>query len=173
MTDPLTGLHNARFFDPYLDAELAVVKRELRPLGIVMIDIDHFKAFNDNHGHPAGDEALRTFARAVLGLLRESDVIARYGGEEFVVAVHNADLAATAHVAEKIRQAIEGLVVDIGPGRFGRITVSCGVASTATHGTERQTLLRTADRALYRAKEYGRNRVEMGEDPEAAPLAVA
>lgn len=98
-----------------------------------------------------------------MSALREADVIARYGGEEFVVAVHNADLATTAQVAEKLRQAVERQVVDIGPGLFSRFTISCGVASTESHGMDRVNLVRAADRALYAAKESGRNRLAIAD----------
>ncbi len=159
MTDPLTGLHNARFFDPLMDRELAAASREGRSLAVAMIDLDHFKQFNDAHGHPAGDEALRAFARTVLGAIRESDTVARYGGEEFVVLLRNTDLDGAARAAEKIRTALELLVVEIGPGRFGRITASFGVASTDAQGSDRLELLKEADQALYEAKQLGRNRV--------------
>jgi diguanylate cyclase (GGDEF)-like protein len=159
MTDSLTGLHNARFFDPVLDRELTASKREGHPTGVIMIDLDHFKRFNDSYGHPAGDLALKAFASAVLGQLRDSDTAARYGGEEFVVAVRNTDLAGTMQVAENIREAVSRTVVELGPGRFGRITVSAGVANTILHGHDRMALLRLADAALYRAKQDGRDRV--------------
>ncbi len=165
--DPLTGLHNARFFDPFLDRELATAQRDGQPLGVMMIDLDNFKAFNDTHGHPAGDEALRAFAQAALGAIRASDTIARYGGEEFVLAVRHADLAETALVGETIRRAIEECVVAIRPGQTARMTISVGVASTCTHGGDRDSLLRIADAALYQAKRAGRNRVQMAEADEA------
>lgn len=159
LTDPLTRLHNARFFDPFLERELASSERDGQPLGVIMIDLDRFKAFNDEHGHPAGDEALRAFARAALTVLRDSDTLARYGGEEFVVAVRGAGLEEAALVAERLRTAVEGASIEIGPGRYAHITASLGVASTTVHGYDRPQLLKHADRALYRAKRDGRNRV--------------
>lgn len=159
MTDNLTGLFNGRFFDPLLQRELALAERDGLQVGVIMLDLDHFKQFNDAHGHPAGDEALKTFARAAQGALRESDVLARYGGEEFVVLVRAADLKGTAIVAEKLRAAVEATVVNVGPGHTARITVSAGVSSTAGHGLDRMVLLRVADEALYQAKQEGRNRV--------------
>ena len=161
LTDPLTRLHNARFFDPFLDRELASAGREGEPTGVIMIDLDHFKAFNDEHGHPAGDEALRAFARAALTVLRDSDTLARYGGEEFVVAVRGAGLEETAAVAERLRTAVEGASIEVGLGRYATITASFGVASTTLHGGNRLALLKAADRAMYRAKRAGRNRVEV------------
>ena len=130
-----------------------------------MLDLDHFKDFNDTYGHPAGDEALRTFARVLGASIRSSDVAARYGGEEFVVALHHAGLDDAQRVAEKIRASVEQMVVEIGPGRYGRITASLGVASTETQVHELRALVAMADAALYRAKESGRNRVEV------APMA--
>lgn len=159
MTDPLTGLHNARFFDPYLEQELAAAERDQASLAIIMIDVDHFKRFNDAHGHPGGDEALKAFARAVRSSVRSSDVIARYGGEEFVVCARHTSMEDAVSLAEKIRIAVEQTVVELGPGRFARMTASFGVASTADRRLDRLSLLRTADEALYEAKEAGRNRV--------------
>ena len=105
MTDPLTGLANARSFDPLVERELATARRDGRPAAVLMLDLDHFKAFNDAHGHPAGDEALRAFARAVRGSLRETDTAARYGGEEFAILLRNTDLVGAVTVAEKLRAA--------------------------------------------------------------------
>lgn len=161
MSDALTGLRNPRFFDPYLEQELEAARRDQQPLSLVMIDLDHFKAFNDAHGHPAGDEALRTFARVVGSSLRASDVAARYGGEEFIVALRHAGLDEATLVAEKLRAAVEQMVVELGPGRYARITASFGVASTENHAQDQKSLVAMADAALYRAKEAGRNRVEV------------
>ena len=168
MTDGLTGLHNARFFDAFLDRELAIAEREGTPVGVIAIDLDHFKQFNDTHGHPAGDEALRAFARAALGALRDSDTLARIGGEEFSVAIRGADLATATEVAEKLRSAVERLSIEIGLGRFATLTASFGVASTPEHGTDRKRLLKVADRALYAAKSAGRNTVIAGTIPRQA-----
>ena len=159
LTDGLTGLHNGRFFDPFLDRELAHADRDGTPVGVIAIDLDHFKQLNDTYGHPAGDEALRTFARGCLGVLRSSDTMARLGGEEFCIAVRGADLATTIAIAEKLRVTIEHLAVEIGPGRFARMTASFGVANSQQHGTDRKRLLKSADRALYAAKHQGRNAV--------------
>ena len=178
LTDALTGLHNGRFFDPFLDRELAHAERDGTPVGVIAIDLDHFKQFNDTYGHPAGDEALRTFARGCLGVLRESDTMARLGGEEFWVAVRGADLAATMEIAEKLRTTVEHLTVEIGPGRFARMTASFGVANSQQHGTDRRRLLKTADRALYAAKRQGRNAVvpangrSKRDDPEPAAKVI-
>jgi diguanylate cyclase (GGDEF)-like protein len=161
MTDALTGLRNARFFDPYLQQELQAAERDGETTSVIMLDLDHFKAFNDAYGHPAGDEALRTFARVLGASIRASDVAARYGGEEFIVALRHAGLEDARSVAEKIRLAVEQMVVELGPGRYGRITASLGVASTDHHVADMKSLVTIADAALYRAKEAGRNRVEI------------
>lgn len=166
MRDPLTGLHNARFFDPYLDRELASARRTGQPLGLVLLDLDAFKHFNDTHGHPAGDLALKTFADTVLEAVRESDTVARYGGEEFVIAVPGADLTSTMRLAEKVRNGVAQMVVEVGPGRYARMTVSGGVANTSVHGYDRLQIMRTADKALYRAKGQGRNCVMAPEGTE-------
>lgn len=159
LTDPLTRLHNARFFDPLLDRELAAAERDGAAVGVIMIDLDHFKSFNDAYGHAAGDEALRAFARVALSVMRDSDTMARYGGEEFVVAVRGGDLERTADVAERLRSAVERISVEVAAGQYAGFTASFGVAATGHHGTERTALLKAADRALYRAKQAGRNRV--------------
>jgi diguanylate cyclase (GGDEF)-like protein len=159
MTDSLTGLHNARFFDSFLEQQLAAAERDATPLGVIMMDIDHFKRFNDTNGHPAGDEALRTFGRVVKAALRASDVVARYGGEEFIVALPNTGQEDTRVVAEKLRQAVEQMVIEIGPGRYARATISLGVVATDQHHLDQKGLVSMADAALYRAKEAGRNQV--------------
>lgn len=161
MTDSLTGLRNARFFDPYLEQELQAAERDNEALSVIMLDVDQFKEFNDTHGHPAGDEALRTFARVLGSSIRSSDVAARYGGEEFIVALRHAGLEEARAVAEKIRTAVEQMVIELGPGRYGRVTTSVGVASTDMHVRDMKALVSLADAALYRAKESGRNRVEI------------
>jgi diguanylate cyclase (GGDEF)-like protein len=173
MTDQLTGLRNARFFDPYLEHALAAAERERESIAVVMIDLDHFKRFNDDYGHPAGDEALRVFSRVVRSLVRESDVVSRYGGEEFVVAFPACGLADGQLKAEHLRQAIEQAVIEIGPGRYARITASFGVASTEGRAVDRKSLVALADAALYRAKEQGRNRVETAPTGESELSAAA
>ena len=161
MTDSLTGLHNARFFDSFLEQQLAAAERDAVPLGVIMMDIDHFKQFNDTHGHPAGDEALRSFGRVVKSVLRASDVVARYGGEEFIVALPGSGQQDTAGVAEKLRRAVEEMVIEIGPGRYARATISLGVVATDEQRLDQKGLVAMADAALYRAKEGGRNQIAL------------
>jgi diguanylate cyclase (GGDEF)-like protein len=173
MTDPLTGLRNARFFDQFLEQELASAERDAASTALIMLDVDHFKRFNDTHGHPGGDEALRALARALRSLVRASDVVARYGGEEFIIALHHTSLAEARIVAEKLRVGVEQTVVEIGPGRYARITISLGIASTDMHKVEPKGLVSLADAALYQAKELGRNRVEAAPSSEAELSAAA
>jgi diguanylate cyclase (GGDEF)-like protein len=158
-TDARTGLANTRAFDQALEDALAA-RREDESISVLMLDLDHFKDFNDRYGHPAGDEALRAFADILRSCLRDNDLAARYGGEEFAVILPGVD-AATAHaVAERIRSRTEVTLISLAPGITDRITVSIGIASAQEHARDRVSLLRLADEALYSAKESGRNRVE-------------
>jgi len=125
-----------------------------------MLDLDHFKDFNDRYGHPAGDEALRAFAEILRSSIRDGDVAARYGGEEFCVMLPGVDGQGAAEIAERIRSRTESTIVSLAPGSSGRLTVSIGIACAPTDTHERVALLRLADQALYRAKEAGRNRIE-------------
>jgi diguanylate cyclase (GGDEF)-like protein len=152
LADPLTGLGNRRAFDESLAAELARARRAGSPLGLVMLDVDHFKRFNDRHGHQAGDDALVGVGRVLLAVARAEDRACRIGGEEFAVVLPGADEAAAAAVAERIRRGAEKA-----PAREP-VTVSLGVASTAGD-EDADGLLARADARLYAAKEAGRNRV--------------
>jgi diguanylate cyclase (GGDEF)-like protein/hemerythrin-like metal-binding protein/PAS domain S-box-containing protein len=163
LTDGLTGLANRRHFDEVLTTELFRLRRTGGNLALVMLDVDQFKRYNDYYGHPAGDECLRRLAQALRGSFqRASDFGARYGGEEFAVVMPDTDLAGAATMAERIRRMVEDLAiphVDNPPG--GRVTVSLGVAArNALRLDTWDRLLDLADAALYRAKEFGRNRVE-------------
>ena len=157
-TDPRTGLANSRSFDLAVEQALAARAGD-ETLAVLMVDIDHFKAFNDRHGHPAGDEALRVFARVLQACMREGDVAARYGGEEFAVLLSGVDSATAVSIAERIRSQIETTIISLAPGLTDRITTSIGVAVAPEQGLERVGLLRIADEALYQAKSAGRNRV--------------
>lgn len=169
LRDPLTGLYNHRYFQEALSAEVARAARHGRKLSLLFLDVDLFKAYNDAHGHPAGDELLRNLARILTGTGdapeipirgRASDVAARYGGEEFVVILPETEKDGAAVRAERLRAAVEAYPF---PGRemhpSGRITVSIGVASYPEHAVSRQGLIEAADQALFRAKREGRNRV--------------
>jgi diguanylate cyclase (GGDEF)-like protein len=174
-TDELTGLYNYRFLVDYLDQQIALAERLGSPLAVLMLDLDRFKSLNDSHGHHAGDEALRRFAQTLLGTVRRSDLAARYGGEEFVVVMANTGREEARLVAEKIRNAVADMELQLGLEAVDmRITVSIGgVAFPDDTGDARQ-LLRLADDALYRAKRTGRDRVSMVSDgPRRRTLARA
>ncbi|WP_248748835.1 sensor domain-containing diguanylate cyclase [Pseudomonas sp. MWU15-20650] len=163
-TDALTGLANRRTLDQRLRLEWDRAQRSSEPLTLLMIDVDHFKAFNDNHGHPAGDEALRTVAQVIGGNVRRpADLAARYGGEEFAVVLPHTDVKGAWVIAEHIRSSVEHLPrVE---GAQGPITVSIGMSTWDKHSRlSLETLQLRADQALYEAKHSGRNRVA-----EAAP----
>jgi len=138
---------------------VAQADRARTPLSAVVIDLDHFKALNDRHGHQAGDEVLAVFAATLRRGVRASDFAGRWGGEEFVVLLHDTGLEGAMHAAEGMRASFEGLEV---PGVNAHVTASLGVATLPDHATDGPALIRAADRALYRAKTAGRNRVAAG-----------
>ena len=157
-TDGRTGLTNSRAFDELLERRLAD-RGDSENIAVLMLDLDHFKEFNDRYGHPAGDEALRMLAHLLSSSIRENDVAARYGGEEFALYLPGLDASGAREVAERIRERTEATIIPLGPGSTGRITVSIGIAAAPNDGVERMVLLKAADEALYRAKQAGRNRV--------------
>ncbi|RQZ19916.1 GGDEF domain-containing protein [Burkholderia sp. Bp9031] len=166
-TDSLTGLDNRGTFDAVLAKEAQRASRSGRPLSVLFVDVDHFKAFNDYYGHLAGDDVLRRVAQAASRCLRrDSDHVARYGGEEFVVTLPDTDARGAATVAEAIRRAIAGLAIAHDRSPYGHVTASIGTATAAGGRVNAATLLRLADEALYRAKSGGRNRVS---NAEASP----
>jgi diguanylate cyclase (GGDEF)-like protein len=155
LVDPLTGLGNRRAFDEALRAELARAQRTSRPVSLVMLDVDHFKMFNDRHGHLAGDDALAEVARVLSDAARAEDRACRIGGEEFALLLPGADEASAAEVAERVRRSVEDR-----HGPFGQITVSLGVAAwEARRPLDNAGLRAAADARLYAAKAGGRNRV--------------
>ena len=168
-TDARTGLANTRSFDLMLEEALST-RREHESVAVLMLDLDHFKEFNDRYGHPSGDEALRTFAGILRSCLRDDDIAARYGGEEFAVVLPGIDENTALAVAERIRTRTDTTLISLAPGITDRITVSIGVACAPEQALDRITLLRLADEALYRAKQGGRNRVEYAGVP---PVPVA
>ncbi|TVQ77934.1 MAG: GGDEF domain-containing protein [Bradymonadales bacterium] len=161
--DPLTNLSNRRHFDDVLQVEWKRAMRHGAALSILMIDIDHFKRFNDDYGHLAGDDCLQQVAGALRQQLRRpADLLARYGGEEFIVLLPQTEEAGARVVAESLRKLVESLKIESGGEALKRsVTVSIGVASwTPQKGDRPELLVQAADDALYRAKEGGRNRVE-------------
>jgi diguanylate cyclase (GGDEF)-like protein len=168
ITDPLTSLYNRRFLMEKLASEIDRCQRYGRSLSLMMADIDHFKKYNDTHGHQQGDELLRLVAGEFHRLVRKPDFVARYGGEEFAVVMPETDCTEAFHLAERIRKSI-GILAVPGSGlqASGRITVSIGISELPIHATDMVSLIKKADNALYRAKSEGRNRVvacEKGED---------
>jgi diguanylate cyclase (GGDEF)-like protein len=157
--DPLTGLYNRRYLEESLDRELHRTVRTGASLGVMMIDVDHFKRLNDTSGHDAGDAVLRAFASLLRDDVRGEDVVCRYGGEEFTVVLPEASLEDTRRRAEAVREGVSRLLVHAHGQTIESVTVSIGVAVSPAHGTTGESLLRAADAALYRAKESGRNRV--------------
>ena len=165
--DPLTGLFNRRYLEETLQREIRRSVRSEQSLGILMLDLDHFKKFNDTYGHDAGDTVLREAATFLTSSVRAEDVVCRFGGEEFVVILPVADLKATQARGEKIRSKLRELAVQHHGRPLGMITVSVGVAALPEHGTSPNSLLDAADAALYRAKREGRDRVVVAELAEA------
>jgi diguanylate cyclase (GGDEF)-like protein len=159
-TDGLTGILNRRAMEARLDLEWSRALRDQSSLSLVMIDIDHFKFYNDQHGHQLGDETLRRVARILERNIRKVDAVARYGGEEFVVILPRATKAEAVEVANKLRRSVEQS--DFLQGYMqplGRVTISCGVAAAPDDADNIAALITCADDALFRAKQGGRNQV--------------
>jgi diguanylate cyclase (GGDEF)-like protein len=159
--DPLTGLHNRRFLEEVFHRELLRGARRRSPVGVLMLDLDHFKDFNDAHGHVAGDNLLRAFAVQLRSDVRAEDIVCRYGGEEFAVILPDTTLAQSTARADQIRDGMRKIVIDIGGRQLQRQTVSIGVAGWPEHGASPDALLRAADAALYAAKGDGRDRTRL------------
>lgn len=159
--DGLTGIANRRRLDSKLAEEIGRCSRNHVPLSVILLDIDHFKRFNDTHGHLGGDECLKAVAQVFASeLKRPADLAARYGGEEFCIVLPETDCAGALLVAERLRAAIACLKVQAAPGVMAGVTVSCGVASEVPSAdTPAEAVLAQADAALYCAKEGGRNMV--------------
>lgn len=156
--DPLTGLSNRRDFEARALYELARAQRHRRPLSVLSLDVDHFKRINDSHGHDVGDEVLRVLAGVARQELREHDLLARFGGEEFVALLPDTALDEALVVAERLRGVLGACQVPMDGGAV-RFTISAGVAQLADDGSGLVSLLKAADKALYRAKQQGRNQV--------------
>ena len=159
--DVLTGLLNRRYLQETGRREFQRAARNRQPVSMLSIDVDHFKTFNDNHGHDAGDTVLRAVGEALSSTFRGDDICCRFGGEEFVALLPGSPIDVAAERAEELRAKVEGLVIRYGDDNLPRITISVGVASFPSAGTGPMEVLKVADSALYRAKELGRNRVEM------------
>jgi diguanylate cyclase (GGDEF)-like protein/PAS domain S-box-containing protein len=165
--DPLTGLYNRRYLQEVLEREIRRAIRSEQRLGILILDLDHFKKFNDTYGHETGDAVLRETASLLIQSVRAEDFVCRYGGEEFVVVLPTADLRASEARAQRIREKLRNLVVMDHGRSLGVITASIGVAALPNQGTNEKELLQAADAALYRAKREGRDRVVVADAPAA------
>lgn len=163
LTDGLTGTWNRRFMQMQFRQVLATATRFERPFSILMLDLDNFKQVNDTFGHQKGDEILVEFSTRVKIALREVDTFARYGGEEFICLLAETDVNGAITTAEKIREAIKGEPFGESPDRQVSLTVSIGVASYPEHGETYASLVESADQAMYRAKQLGRDRIAVAE----------
>jgi len=157
--DPLTGLFNRRFMEESLERELRRAMRAKQQVALLMLDIDHFKRFNDTFGHQAGDALLRALGKLLRESTRGQDVVCRYGGEEFAFVLAGASFDAAQKRAEFLREDIKQLNVQYGGQLLGAVTLSIGIAVFPEHGDSAEHLLKAADDALYRAKEGGRDRI--------------
>jgi len=171
-TDGLTGLYNHRYLQERMKQEIERAERYERPLSVVMADLDHFKKFNDTHGHPKGDKVLIAVAQALRQVSRASDILARYGGEEFTLILPETTAQEAGLVAERARQRVAALKLDdkedAGSADDATVSLSLGVASH-TPGASKEELIEAADAALYRAKREGRNRISLkAGDPGSA-----
>lgn len=163
--DPLTGLFNRRYMEESLQREIATAKRKERQLGLAMLDVDHFKKFNDTFGHDAGDLLLREMGQLLVQRSRAGDIACRFGGEEFVMIYPEASPEIVIKLAEELRQVIYDLQIQHFGRSLGQTTASIGLAFFPQHGNTTDALLRAADKALYAAKGAGRNCVQVAESP--------
>lgn len=168
-TDPLTGAYNRRFFMRRLNEEVSRGSRYGSPYAVMMIDIDHFKSINDTHGHAAGDAALIQTVTCLCNVVRDQDVVGRLGGEEFAVLCRETDVDGALALAARLRREIADIMVKHDQSAI-RFTASFGVAGHGSDADTAETLLATADEALYWAKETGRNRVVLGGPSEKKQL---
>ncbi len=159
--DPLAGLLNRREMSRVLDEELQRARRYQRPMAVLWVDFDHFKDVNDTYGHAAGDSVLRSISRLLLGSVRSVDSIGRFGGEEFVIVLPEMDLEEAQETAERLRRKVAEEPQPLGNGEAVPLTISVGVAVYPDHGQTASTLCAAADKAMYLAKDRGRNCVAM------------
>lgn len=162
--DHLTGLVNRRFMEEYLQKELLRANRNHTHAGIVFLDIDNFKLYNDTYGHKGGDAVLKGIGSLLLKKVRGGDIASRIGGEEFIVIFPETDLETTFRRAEQISEAIRSMQVDLNGNPLGKVTVSAGIAAYPDHGIDIDSLLDFADRGLYKAKRNGRDRIEIADE---------
>jgi diguanylate cyclase (GGDEF)-like protein len=175
LRDGLTGLYNHRYFHDALASQLEASKRYGHMVSLLLIDIDFFKNINDTHGHPVGDTVLQEVSTLLVKLVRNCDIVARYGGEEFAVILPETGITGAKVLANRVRRGVEQHRINHGDIPI-QITISIGVASSETYGTEisRSMLISQCDQALYEAKHSGRNRVELagGARQDESPAAL-
>jgi len=159
ITDTLTGLWNRSYLFKQFSHDLEVARKKLRPISIIMFDLDHFKTFNDTYGHLVGDKVLKEFAKVLKSRIHGKDWVARYGGEEFLMVLPETTKDEAFHTAENIRKDIENMDFNIDKSLNLKLRVSGGIASFPFDGDETESLIKSADDALYRAKEEGRNKI--------------
>jgi diguanylate cyclase (GGDEF)-like protein len=159
MRDPLTGLFNRRYLEETLGRELPRARRRGESVGVILLDLDHFKRLNDTFGHDAGDLVLNRMGELLAHASRGSDIACRFGGEEFALVLPGASLETARKRAEAIRAGFEALDVEFEGRKIGPLTLSAGVAAISPESEDWSTALQQADRALYAAKQAGRNRV--------------
>ena len=170
--DALTGLYNRRYLEEVLEREVRRAARAAQSLGILMIDLDHFKSFNDTYGHEAGDAVLRETGLSLTKGIRAEDFVCRFGGEEFVVILPTADLEASRARGERLRSKMRELTIMYQGKSLGIVTISVGVAAFPEHGTSPKELMASADAALYEAKRGGRDQVVVASSPAIEEAAI-
>jgi diguanylate cyclase (GGDEF)-like protein len=170
--DALTGLYNRRYLEEVLDREVRRAARAVQSLGLLMIDLDHFKSFNDTYGHEAGDAVLRETGLFLAKGIRAEDFVCRFGGEEFVVILPTADLEASRVRAERLRTKMRELTILHQGKSLGIVTISVGVAAFPQHGTSPKELMAAADAALYQAKRGGRDQVAVASAKAAEEVVM-
>lgn len=170
--DGLTGLLNRRYLEEVLTKLIERTQHHPYQVALILLDIDHFKAINDSYGHLAGDEVLRNISMVLRGHVRPHDLACRYGGEEFCLVLPRTSLAVAVERADKIRRAIKYLRLNYEGEAIRPITLSLGVACAPEHGARVETLIQQADKALYRAKSQGRDRVISANENPPLPLAI-
>lgn len=168
ITDEITGLHNRRYFDQRLDEEIERLRRYNRPLAVFLVDVDRFKDVNDTWGHMAGDLVLRTIGEALQAGLRRSDLVARFGGDEFAVIMPEHAREPVGQTAERLREGVAARRIRLPGGEDVCVTISIGGVWLAEDNTSpASAIIRAADAELYRAKNNGRNRVELTQAPQS------
>jgi diguanylate cyclase (GGDEF)-like protein len=168
----LTGLYNRRYLEEVLEREVRRAARAAQSLGVLMIDLDHFKSFNDTYGHDAGDAVLRETAQFLAKGIRAEDFVCRFGGEEFVVILPTANLEASQARAERLRLKMREQTVMHQGRSLGMVTISIGVASFPQHGTSPKELMASADAALYEAKRGGRDQVAVATEKAVEEVGI-